>query len=227
MKRKLNIGILSQSTLFKKTLKAMLGNLNKLNSSDYLTIMELETDYRKLDVLIGDGKLKYVDEFTRTNSLHQINKDLTRVIISKEIIKNLPNRDVCLVKPFRFLDMAKTFHKLYSEFSTDDNYEVEWGRLTFYFSEKLLSYDGKKSVYLTDKESDIMMALMNNKYEGINKELILYEVWGFSKNMSTHTFETHLYRLRKKINDNLVSGELIINENSNYFLNPGLLDTDL
>ena len=121
MKRKLNIGILSQSTLFKKTLKAMLGNLNKLNSSDYLTVMELETDFRKLDVLIGDGKFKYVDEFTCTNSLHQINKDLTRVIISKEIIKNLPNRDICLVKPFRFLDMAKTLQKLYSEFSTGNN----------------------------------------------------------------------------------------------------------
>ena len=227
MKRKLNIGILSQSTLFKKTLKAMLGNLNKLNSSDYLTIMELETDYRKLDVLIGDGKLKYVDEFTRTNSLHQINKDLTRVIISEEIIKNLPNRDVCLVKPFRFLDMAKTLQKLYSEFSTGNNYEVKRGRLNFYFSDKLLSYDGKKSVYLTDKESDIMMALMNNKFDGINKELILYDVWGFSKNISTHTFETHLYRLRKKIKDNLISGELIINKNSNYFLNPDLLNANL
>ena len=76
------------------------------------------------------------------------------------------------------------------------------------------SYDEKKSVFLTDKESDIMMALMNNKFEGINKELLLYDVWGFNKNISTHTFETHLYRLRKKIKDNLISGELIINENS-------------
>ena len=139
-------------------------------------------------------------------------------------MNNLANRDIGLVKPFRFIEMADIFHKAYAEFSVGNNNAAKWGRLNFYFSDKLLSYDEKKSVFLTDKESDIMMALMNNKFKGINKELILYEVWGFSKNMSTHTFETHLYRLRKKIKDNLISGELIINKDSNYFLNRHLLD---
>ena len=227
MKRKLNIGILSQSALFKKTLKAMLENLNKLNAGDFLTIKGLETDLKKLDILICDGELKYVNEFTNANSLYEINEELIRVILSEKKMINLPDRDVGLVKPFRFLEMANIFYKFYSEFSAGSYYEVKRGRLNFYFSDKLLSYDGKKSVYLTDKESDIMMALMNNKFEGINKELLLYDVWGFNKNISTHTFETHLYRLRKKIKDNLISGELIINENSNYFLNPGLLDADL
>ena len=224
MKRKLNIGILTQSALFEKTLKVMLENLNKLNGSDFLTIKDLETDLKKLDILIGDGELKYVSEFTSGNSLHKLNEGLIRVIISKKKMKNLPVGDVGLVKPFRFLQMANIFFKAYSELILGNNYKVKRGRLNFYFSDKLLSYDGKKSVYLTEKESDIMMTLMNNKYEGINRELILYDVWGFSKNMSTHTFETHLYRLRKKIKDNLISGELIINKNGNYFLNPNLLD---
>ena len=227
MKRKLNIGILTQSALFKKTLKEMLENLNKLNESDLLTIKEIETDLKKLDILIVDDELKYVNEFNNANGSYKLNEGLIRVIITKKKMTNLPDKDVGLVKPFRFLEMANIFYKFYSEFSTGNNYEVKRGRLNFYFTDKLLSYDGKKSVYLTDKESDIMMALMNNKYEGINKELILYEVWGFSKNMSTHTFETHLYRLRKKIKDNLISGELIINKNSNYFLNPHLLDNNL
>jgi hypothetical protein len=227
MKRKLNIGILTQSALFKKTLKEMLENLNKLNASDFLTIKEIETDLKKLDILIVDDELKYVNEFSNANGSYKLNEGLNHVIITKKKMTNLPDKDVCLVKPFRFLEMANIFYKFYSEFSISNNYEVKRGRLKFYFTDKLLSYDGKKSVYLTDKESDIMMALMNNKYEGINKEQILYEVWGFSKNMSTHTFETHLYRLRKKIKDNLISGELIINKNSNYFLNPHLLENNL
>ena len=227
MKRKLNVGILTQSALFKKSLKAMLENLNKLNSSDFLTIKKLETDLKKLDILICDGELKYVNEFTDANSLYKINQGLIRVILCKKKVINLPDRDVVLVKPFRFLEMANIFYKFYSEFSTGSNYEVKRGRLNFYFSDKLLSYDGKKSVYLTDKESDIMMALMNNKFEGINKELLLYDVWGFNKKISTHTFETHLYRLRKKIKENLISGELIINKNSNYFLNLNLVDSNL
>ena len=227
MKRKLNIGILTQSALFKKTLKEMLENLNKLNESDFLTIEEIETDLKKLDILIVDDELKYVNDFNNASGSYKLNEGLIRVIITKKKMTNLPDKDVGLVKPFRFLEMANIFYKVYSGFSTGNNYEVKRGRLNFYFSDKLLSYDGKKSVYLTDKESDIMMALMNNKFDGINKEFILYDVWGFNKNISTHTFETHLYRLRKKIKDNLISGELIINENSNYFLNPGLLDADL
>ncbi len=227
MKRKLNIGILTRSALFKKTLKDMLENLNKMNASDFLTIKEIETDLKKIDILIVDGELKYVNEFSNANSSYKLKEGLIRVIISKKKMTNLPDKDVGLVKPFRFLEMANIFYRLYSKFSMGNNYEVKRGRLNFYFTDKLLSYDGKKSVYLTEKESDIMMALMINKHEGINKELILYEVWGFSKNMSTHTFETHLYRLRKKIKDNLISGELIINKNRNYFLNPHLLNNNL
>ena len=227
MKRKLNIGILTQSALFKKTLKAMLENLNKLNACDFLNFKDLEKDFKKLDILIGDGELKYINEFTSANSLYEHNEGLIRVIISKKKMSNLPDRDIGFVKPFSFLEMSNILYKFYSEFSASNNYEIKWGRLNFYFSDKLLNYDGKKSVYLTDKESDIMMALINNKYEGIRKEHILYDVWGFSKNMSTHTFETHLYRLRKKIKDNLISGDLIVNNNSNYFLNPHLLDDSL
>ncbi len=227
MKRKLNIGILTQSVVFKRTLKLMLENLNKLNKIDFLIIKELEADLKKLDVMICDGELKFINEFINANSLYKINEGLIRVIISKKKIFNLPEKDVNLVKPFRFLELANIFFKLYSELSSANNYELKRGKLNFYFSEKLLSYGEKKSVYLTDKESDIMMALMSNKYEGINKEFILYNVWGFSKNMSTHTFETHLYRLRKKIKDNLIGGELIINKNSNYFLNKYLLDSNL
>ena len=227
MKRKLNIGILTRSALFKKTLKDMLENLNKMNASDFLTIKEIETDLKKIDILIVDGELKYVNEFSNANSSYKLKEGLIRVIISKKKIANLPDKDIGLVKPFRFLEIANIFYKFHSEISIGNNYELKRGRLNFYFTDKLLSYDGKKSVYLTEKESDIMMALMNNKYEGINKELILYEVWGFSKNMSTHTFETHLYRLRKKIKDNLIRGELIINKNSNYFLNTHLLNNNL
>ncbi len=225
MKKSLNIGIISESALFRETLKVMLENFNKLKEIDYLVIKDLETDFRKLDVLIGDGDLKFVDKFTHTKRLYDFNKSLIRIIISEEKIINLQRSDICLVKPFRFLQIINIFHKLPSEFSVDKSDAVIRGGLTFSFSDKLLIYQGKKSVYLTDKESDIMLALMKERHNGIKKEKILYDVWGFSKNMSTHTFETHLYRLRKKIKDNLISDDLIINKNSTYFLNSVLLDS--
>ena len=94
MKRKLNIGILTQSVVFKRTLKLMLENLNKLNKIDFLIIKELEADLKKLDVMICDGELKFINEFINANSLYKINEGLIRVIISKKKIFNLPEKDV-------------------------------------------------------------------------------------------------------------------------------------
>ena len=224
MKRKLNIGILSNSTLFKDALKIMLEHFNNLNSIDYIVIRNLKKDFENLDVLLSEGEFQYIENFTKNNSLYKLNKDLRRIIIGKEKINNLSDKDIYLVKPFRFLELVNIFDKLYYQFLTENHHEAKWGELTFSLSNKVLCYYGRTSVVLTDKESDIMMALMERKYKGINKEQVLYDIWGFNKNIATHTFETHLYRLRRKIKNKLMIDDLIINKNGNYFLNSYLLD---
>ena len=57
---------------------------------------------------------------------------------------------------------------------------------------------------------------------GISKEAVMSKVWMLNSNVETHTFETHLYRLRKKIKENLFLKNLIMNKGGIYYLNPEL-----
>ena len=58
------------------------------------------------------------------------------------------------------------------------------------------------SVDLTDKESHLLQVIAQSGDSGVAKEVLLKEVWGIDSALDTHTLETHIYRLRKKIRDN-------------------------
>ena len=75
-----------------------------------------------------------------------------------------------------------------------------------------------ETIKLTEKEVIILKYLYNRAPETISKEELLKNVWGYSAEMTTHTIETHIYRLRQKVEQNGGS-QIIITENSGYRLN--------
>ena len=77
---------------------------------------------------------------------------------------------------------------------------------------------------LTEKESDIFVSLLNSENRVITKEEVLSKVWMLNPNIETHTFETHLYRLRKKIKEGLTLKDFIINKGGRFYLNHELTD---
>ena len=87
------------------------------------------------------------------------------------------------------------------------------------FALRKLIYKDKEAVLLTEKESDIFVSLLNSEDRGITKEEVMSKVWMLSPNIETHTFETHLYRLRKKIKEGLILDDLIINKGGRFYLN--------
>lgn len=74
------------------------------------------------------------------------------------------------------------------------------------------------TVKLTEKEVVILKYLYSHAPEIISKEELLKNVWGYSAEMTTHTIETHIYRLRQKVEQN-GNSQIIITENSGYRLN--------
>jgi len=71
-------------------------------------------------------------------------------------------------------------------------------------------------VKLTEKELELILAL--NNCNGLSKSFLLKNIWKHSLNLDTHAFETHLYRLRKKINKYFKDKDFIIEKNSLYYL---------
>ena len=76
----------------------------------------------------------------------------------------------------------------------------------------------------TEKESQIFNSLIDNANTHISKKNLLKKVWSYNDDIDTHTLETHIYSLRKKIEKNLLLKDLIIFvENKGYFLNKEIL----
>ena len=72
-------------------------------------------------------------------------------------------------------------------------------------------------IILTEKEIHLIELLLKNS-NPVTKEVILSSVWNYSSDADTHTVETHIYRLRKKINDKFIDNKFILNNKDGYYL---------
>ena len=83
-------------------------------------------------------------------------------------------------------------------------------------NEKKLS-KSSNFIILTEKEVQLLELFLNSK-KPLSKDVILSSVWNYSSDADTHTVETHIYRLRKKINEKFMDQKFILNNKSGYFL---------
>ncbi len=94
------------------------------------------------------------------------------------------------------------------------------GPFTFKPSAKiLLDETSNKKIRLTEKETSLLKYLCRAGEKVVSREVLLNEVWGYNAGVTTHTLETHVYRLRQKIEDNPSSAEILVTEPGGYRLN--------
>lgn len=122
-----------------------------------------------------------------------------------------------VTKPFRFaVLMARVHAHLRShEQSEDAVYRI--GPYTFRPSAKLLLDPRGRKVRLTEKETNILKFLYRSG-ETVARDKLLHEVWGYNPAVTTHTLETHIYRLRQKIESNPGQAQILVTEAGGYRL---------
>ncbi|HEX3484858.1 MAG TPA: response regulator transcription factor [Micropepsaceae bacterium] len=123
-----------------------------------------------------------------------------------------------ITKPFRFaVLMARVDAHLRSHGASEEAiYKI--GPYTFRPSAKVL-LEGGKRIRLTEKETNILKFLQRAG-STVSRDVLLHEVWGYNPAVSTHTLETHIYRLRQKIEKDPSRAQLLITESGGYRLNP-------
>lgn len=121
-----------------------------------------------------------------------------------------------LAKPFRFSALLARLHGLNTHQAAGDDKTVKIGPYTFHPSAKLLQADGRK-VRLTEKETNILKFL-HASTGTVPREILLHEVWGYGPAVATHTLETHIYRLRKKIEQDPAKAQILLTEGGGYRL---------
>ena len=79
---------------------------------------------------------------------------------------------------------------------------------------------GDKKIRLTEKETAILKYLYRAGNKPVSRDTLLGEVWGYNSGVTTHTLETHIYRLRQKIEEDPSHAQILLTEQGGYRLSP-------
>ena len=125
-----------------------------------------------------------------------------------------------VAKPFRFAVLLARIRAQLRQHEASEDAIFTIGPYTFQPSSKLLVGPKGNKVRLTEKETAILRFLYRAGLRPISREVLLQEVWGYNSGVTTHTLETHIYRLRQKIEKDAANPEILVTEAGGYKLVP-------
>ena len=124
-------------------------------------------------------------------------------------------------KPFRLNELLARLRAQLRVFDNSEDAVFLIGPYTFRPSAKLLLETARnRKVRLTEKESAILKYLYRAGGRPVARQILLNEVWGYNSAVTTHTLETHIYRLRQKIEPDPANAALLLTEGGGYRLDP-------
>jgi DNA-binding response OmpR family regulator len=126
-----------------------------------------------------------------------------------------------IAKPFRLPELLARVRAQLRMFDNSEDAVFTIGPYMFRPSAKLLLEPARnRKVRLTDKESAILKFLYRADGKPVPRQVLLNEVWGYNSAVTTHTLETHIYRLRQKIEPEPSNARLLLTEGGGYKLDP-------
>jgi DNA-binding response OmpR family regulator len=194
--------------------------------SNILNELDFENSLKTNDKLsFSDKEIKVKILFAENLKLKQVKKFL---LINEPIILFLNHKDFIKKNNLRFLDFHISLVLPIEISSFKEILNILITKHNFFKKSKIVIKDyeidsnersitkQKIKLKLTEKELELILVLNNNN--GLNKSSLLKRIWKHSLDLDTHAFETHLHRLRKKINKYYNDKDFIIEKNSLYYL---------
>ena len=186
-------------------------NLKKLIIYDFKELFKILYEIKK--------ELNYeIIEIQAENPLNiSLNKKNDHLIIVKKLVKNLNNQILITPLPIK---LSKLIEKLNIEFLKRNFHRQSELKIEKYTldinSRELISKD--KKIKLTEKESNIILYISNSS-KPVSIEDLQLNVWGYHSDLETHTVETHVYRLRKKVLATFDDNDFINSKKNGYQIN--------
>ncbi|MFD1327763.1 response regulator transcription factor [Mycoplana ramosa] len=125
-----------------------------------------------------------------------------------------------VTKPFRFAVLLARIRAQLRQHESSEDATFTVGPYTFKPGQKLLTMDNGQKIRLTEKEAAIIRYLYRADQKVVTRDVLLEEVWGYNSGVTTHTLETHVYRLRQKIERDPSNAEILVTENGGYKIVP-------
>jgi DNA-binding response OmpR family regulator len=204
-------------------------HLDIIGSTSFHSILkELDLNY----VISLDGDTKYNNDYFLVRIIFAEEIQLTK--LKKLSYQNIPtiflldNKNfltknklrlldfhISLILPIEILSFKEILNILITKYNFFKKSKIIIKDYEIDSNQRLIMKNGIK-VKLTEKELELILVL--NKKNGLDKSFLLKNIWNYNSNLETHAFETHLHRLRKKINSNFKDSKFIIEKNSKYYL---------
>ncbi len=123
-----------------------------------------------------------------------------------------------ITKPFKFPVLLARIRAQLRQHEQSEDAVFTVGPYSFKPAMKMLVTDDDKKIRLTEKETNILKFLYRATEGVVPRETLLHEVWGYNAGVTTHTLETHIYRLRQKIEPDPSNARLLVTESGGYRL---------
>ena len=184
-------------------------------------------DFIKLDH-IDNNKLSLISVFDNT-SINQL--EIDKVLfdqyiiiigkISQSILKILTQKKINfeqILPPINVIQLIDKVKSLVDQNIKSSSQLIEFKNFKYSYQLNTIYVDNF-SLYMTDKENEIFQTLIFYINKPIDKKKLLLKVWNYNKEIDTHTLETHIYTLRKKIEENLHIKDMIKHLDDGYLIN--------
>ena len=183
-------------------------------------------------IISSDKKIKYTNKDLLVRTVFVEKLELPKV--KKFFLENIPtifllnNKDFLIKNKFTLLDFHVSLFVPIEVLSFKEILNILVTKYNFFKKSKIVINDyeidsnqriiikNKTTAKLTEKELELILVL--NKNNGLAKSFLLKNIWNRSSDLESHAFETHLHRLRKKINKFFKDNKFIIEKNSLYYL---------
>jgi DNA-binding response OmpR family regulator len=131
-----------------------------------------------------------------------------------------------VAKPFRASELVARVRAQLRIFERSEQAVFPVGPYTFQPAKKLLQDVVKnRRIRLTDKETAVLKFLYRSEI-AVDRDILMHEVWGYNSAVKTHTLETHIYRLRQKIEPDPARPSLLVTEGGGYRLRPEMAQAE-
>ena len=200
-----NVLVLSENEEFKADLEDQIKH-----HAPELTVV----DDSQADIIVIDEDMKLLE-----NSAAKNNK--APVILLSGFGETLEDAGVSQVieKPFFLSGFLDTLKSSIHVFENSAEGALEFNQYILYpIRKEILNLRNNELIKLTEKEVSIIKYLYKNKDKIISKSDLMKEVWGYALDATTHTVETHIYRLRQKVEHEDETAQLILTSEGGYQL---------
>ena len=175
-----------------------------------------------LDVGLPDGDGRDLCARLRRQGVRVPIIMLTGSVDEADVVRGLDSgANDYIAKPFRLSELLARLRAQLRIFENSEDAVFTIGPYTFRPAAKLLHEPVKnRRIRLTEKEAAILKFLYRAGPKPVARQVLLNEVWGYNAAVTTHTLETHIYRLRQKIEPDPAHARLLVTEGGGYRLDP-------